>query len=143
MRLQSGVQYSCLQFLRGQFRALVRLSFIGSARIVTIQIGRQFNSPDRPRPLLPMDKQAVLLGLMAAPFNDNQDKGENPAEKLKVQDVEKHVPIFKVNERISKSVQLANIYVKSLEHGGRRLHAQTSIIEQFRNEVQGMARVWT
>ena len=90
-----------------------------------------------------MDQQAVLLGLMAAPFKNNQDKGENPAEKLRVQDVEKHIPIDKGNERIPKSIQLANIYVKSLELGGGRLHAQISIIEQFRNEVQGRARVWT
>lgn len=88
-----------------------------------------------------MNQQAVLLGLMAAPFKENQDKGENPAEKLKVQAVEKHIPIDKGNERISRSIQLANIYGKSLELGGGRLHAQISIIEQFRNEVQGRARV--
>lgn len=88
-----------------------------------------------------MNQQAVLLGLIAAPFNDNQDNGENPAEKLKVRDVEKHIPIDKGNERISKSIQHANTYVKSLELGGGRLHAQISIIEQFRNEVQGRTRV--
>lgn len=89
--------------------------------------------PDRPSSLLPMDQLAVLLDLIPAPFKGNQVKGENPADKLKVQDVEKHIPIDKGNERIPKSIQLANIYVKSLELGGACLHAQISIIEQFRN----------